>query len=170
MKVYIAGPIAGYEDLNRKQFESAVKILTELGHKPVNPHDVPPLDHGDAPCKGEPTQNNGHSYGCYMIPDLQALLTCDGYTLLPGWEKSKGAVVEQQVAKICGLTLIDVFNVNSSREEFYDGVRDRFIIRVTKGERSIQMSYSPKEYKALTPLQLDMDYQLLENKLRLADA
>lgn len=107
MKVYIAGPINGYDNMNRDAFAHAAKILLELGHEPVNPHDVPPLDHGVEPCRGE-TAQGGHSYGCYMIPDIRALLECEGYTLLSGWQNSKGAKVEEQVAKICGLTLIQL--------------------------------------------------------------
>jgi len=104
VKVYIAGPINGYDNLNRDAFSEAALRLKVLGHEPVNPHDVEPLDH-DGPCRGLPAQG-GHNYGCYMVPDLKALLDCDGYTLLAGWEKSRGASVERTVAEICGLTLV----------------------------------------------------------------
>jgi hypothetical protein len=107
VKVYIAGPINGYENLNKDAFQLAASKLIELGHEPVNPHDIGPLKHDGIPCAGAPA-NGGHSYGCYMIPDLKALLDCDGYTLLNGWERSKGAFVEDMVANICGLILLEL--------------------------------------------------------------
>lgn len=105
MRVYIAGPINGYPDLNRKAFKLAADRLLSQGHEPVNPHDIDPECNGT--CKGEPTQNNNHGYGCYMIPDLKALLNCEGFTLLPGWEASKGAMIEYKVANICGLKYVE---------------------------------------------------------------
>jgi len=114
VKVYIAGPIAGHEDLNKPEFDRASKMLTYLGHTPINPLDIAPLDHPtySHSCLGDPTQG-GHGYGCYMIPDLRALLGCQGYTLLRGWAQSRGATVEETVAKICGLTYIDTLDMDS---------------------------------------------------------
>lgn len=102
MKVYIAGPIRGYPDGNRAAFEAAAKTLKYMGHNPINPHDVPILEH-EGPCLGaEAGEGREHRYGCYMVPDIAALLECDGYTLLHGWKESKGASVERDVAIICG--------------------------------------------------------------------
>lgn len=107
MKVYIAGPINGYPNNNKEAFAVAAKKLFDLGHEAVNPHDVLPLADPHI-CRGELAQG-GHKYGCYMIPDLKALLDCEGYTLLDGWEYSKGASVEEQVARICGFEYVDLY-------------------------------------------------------------
>lgn len=107
MRVYIAGPIAGYPNLNREAFTSAAEKLLSLGHIPVNPHDVAPTVHDDGECIGDPTAGD-HGYGCFMVPDLRALLGCRGYTLLKGWERSRGATVEEAVAKICGFTYVNL--------------------------------------------------------------
>ena len=109
MKVYIAGPINGYLDNNERAFRRVAKELVALGYEPVNPLDVQPLADPHI-CRGEKAQGN-HSYGCYMIPDLKALLDCEGYTLLRGWENSKGASVEEQVARICGHIYINTGHV-----------------------------------------------------------
>jgi hypothetical protein len=106
VKVYIAGPINGYPDGNKEAFEDAAQALIDLGHEPVNPHIVGVLSDPHV-CRGAPA-TNGHKYGCYMIPDLKALLDCEGYTLLYGWEMSKGATVEEQVARICGLEYVEI--------------------------------------------------------------
>ncbi|SRR5258705_2042135 len=112
MRVYIAGPIAGYDDLNKPEFDRVSRMLTNIGHLPISPLDIPPLFHPNSPCLGNPTQG-GHGYGCYMIPDLRALLDCQGFTLLRGWAESRGATVEESVAKICGLTYIDTLDMDS---------------------------------------------------------
>lgn len=107
MKVYISGPIRGYENGNRAAFAQAAEELRKMGHEPVNPHDVD-KDHC-GPCLGDDAgEGNPHRYGCYMIPDLRALLDCSGYTLLPGWQRSRGAKVERDVAKICGLKFVAI--------------------------------------------------------------
>ena len=105
MKVYIAGPIRGYPDGNRAAFKRAAKKLLDIGHEPVNPHDLPVLEH-DGPCLGAEVDHSEHRYGCFMVPDIHALLDCEGFTLLPGWHRSSGAIVEEQVARICGKMLI----------------------------------------------------------------
>jgi hypothetical protein len=113
-KVYIAGPIRGYQDGNRATFEFAGRLLLRHGFDPVNPHDIPVLPDPHE-CVGAPAgQDTAHSYGCYMVPDLHALLDCWGYTLLPGWQKSTGAKVEELVARVCGKALIPLESLASN--------------------------------------------------------
>jgi hypothetical protein len=105
VRTYIAGPINGYPNLNREAFEEAEARLHRMGHIPINPHKVKPREHPKGECTGD-LASEGHGYGCYMIPDLKELLDCQAYTLLEGWELSRGAVVEEQVARICGLLYV----------------------------------------------------------------
>lgn len=106
MRVYIAGPINGYPDGNREAFQWAAAELRGMGYDPVDPHDIGVLEHSGL-CLGDPVPHSRHHYGCYMVPDIHALLDCEGYTLLAGWEASKGAKVEQQVAEVCGKRYIE---------------------------------------------------------------
>lgn len=107
MRVYIAGPIAGYENGNRERFEKAEKILTEQGYEAVNPHKIEPYDHnGPCPEMGYfPGENDRQhtSSCCFMRTDLRALLSCDYIYLLQGWRESKGASFEAQTAQVCGI-------------------------------------------------------------------
>jgi hypothetical protein len=36
---------------------------------------------------------------------ITLLMTCDGIALLPGWENSQGAVIEQRIGEWLGLTV-----------------------------------------------------------------
>lgn len=117
MKVYIAGPIAGLPNQNRNSFFEAENLLKWRGFEPVNPHnlnhehfglcfgdDIPrEITNGSASVFDE-----SHKYGCYMRADLRAVLECDGILLLPGWERSRGARVEAQVAEILGILFLDL--------------------------------------------------------------
>jgi hypothetical protein len=102
MRVYIAGPINGMLNGNQEAFKLRAEELEARGYEPINPWDVPP-DH-DGPCTGDPVDHEPvHRYGCYMRKDLEALMTCDAISLLDGWERSRGATVEEAVAKILGM-------------------------------------------------------------------
>lgn len=112
MKVYISGPIALRPDGNRKAFAEAAEKLRTMGHEPVDPHEVDKTHPNSWPCRGsvipvfEGEAPKPHRYGCCMVPDLRALLECEGYTTLTEWETSRGATVEVLVAEICGLERI----------------------------------------------------------------
>ena len=112
-RVYIAGPMAGHDDLNIPAFEAAEHLLTARGYTPVSPHRVPPVEHADGNCPdygyfpGE--HATGHtSSACFMRPDIEALLTCDAIYLLDGWETSRGACVEAAVARAVGIPRLTV--------------------------------------------------------------
>lgn len=114
MRVYIAGPIAGYPDANRAAFEDAADRLRALGHVPINPHEVTPYEHeGDCPPGLPGGEAATHNAPCYMRTDITAMLTCDAIYLLPGWQKSEGARIEYLIAAhVCGL---DVLNTDTYR-------------------------------------------------------
>ena len=95
MKVYIAGPITGYEDGNRAVFDAAEASLRAAGHEPVNPHAL----HGGA---------LDLSHGEYMRTDLRAMLDCEAIHMLNGWGNSKGALLEYRVAQAIGLVFVNV--------------------------------------------------------------
>lgn len=108
MRVYIAGPIAGYPDGNRGAFRERAQKLREDGHVPVNPWDIGP-DH-DGPCAGGGPvdhEDTGHQYGCYLRADIEVLLYCEGISLLPGWEQSRGASTEEHIARSIGLEVVE---------------------------------------------------------------
>lgn len=97
MKIYICGPITGHTDLNRPAFESAEKLLRDLGHDPVNPHKL---------CFEIVDTFTGSEEELWrecMKADVRELVTCDGLVTLPGWLESRGAKVEVWLAKSLGI-------------------------------------------------------------------
>lgn len=110
MKVYVAGPIAGQVNGNREAFQLRVKQLQNMGHEPINPWDISPDHDETVPHIGPPVdhEEGPHGYGCYLRSDLEVLITCQGYSLLDGWEFSRGASTEEHVARSIYLTLVEV--------------------------------------------------------------
>ena len=110
-KAYISGPITPILDFDREElkgrFRSAEKWLKEHwpGFDYVNPLYVQPGCE-DLPCRyGPPTHGlDRHAWECYMRGDIKALTECDHIILLPGWELSRGAKVERDLALHLGLT------------------------------------------------------------------
>lgn len=86
--VYIAGPMTGLPDHNFPAFNHAEAQLSDAGYRVLNP-----ARHGS----GEGT------WADYMRHDLADVITADGIALLDGWQASKGATLEVQVANALGM-------------------------------------------------------------------
>lgn len=92
-KVYISGPIAGYDINERKlAFLKVQRMLETIGYQPVNPFDngVPDDEH----------------WRVHMKADIAMLVQCDAIYMMPGWELSKGCKLELDVATSCGIRLM----------------------------------------------------------------
>lgn len=94
MKVFISGPMAGYENYNKEEFMKAEKLLIKAGYSVFNPAW---LDLDDL----EWTSTD------IMAIDMAALACCDAIYQLKGWENSKGARAEYTAAVWSGKTIIN---------------------------------------------------------------
>jgi len=83
-RIYVAGPMTGYPDLNFPLFQAVAADLRLLGNEVVNPAEL-----NSDPSKGW--------HDCMRV-DIRELVTCDAILMLPGWEKSKGATLERHIA------------------------------------------------------------------------
>lgn len=92
MKLYIAGPCTGYPDQNYPAFNREAAYWRGLGHEVINPAENP-----EPPCK---------SWAGYMRMSVKQVADVEAVAMLPGWEKSKGAVIEHRLAKDLGLQVI----------------------------------------------------------------
>ena len=84
MRIYIAGPMTGLPDCNRRAFHEAADWLAFLGHTPLNPAQI---DLGE-----------GASWQDYMRKTVKLVADADAVALLPGWDLSRGATIEAQLA------------------------------------------------------------------------
>ena len=92
-KVYIAGAIEGHDlDERKKAFRDAAMKLQKQGYETYNPFDNGLPD--DAP-RAE-----------HIRADLKMMLQCDYIYLLRGYEYSRGACRERDVAIECGISLM----------------------------------------------------------------
>jgi hypothetical protein len=80
-------------DFNYPAFEAETARLRSLGFHVENPSENP------APLCG--------SWAGYMRLGIAQLVTCDMVALLPGWDRSRGAVIECDLAHKLGMPIVD---------------------------------------------------------------
>lgn len=93
MKIYISGSITKDPVGSKEKFAKMEKTLRNIGWDPYNPrrHDIPP----DVKKIGDPDL----LWITMMKIALIDMMKCDALVLLKGWEESKGAKIEYQLAK-----------------------------------------------------------------------
>ncbi len=91
-RLYVIGPVTGRPDDNFEAFGAASDKLLEAGCHPCIPHEFVP---------------KGAAWPDAMRDSIHALTghrpAFDGVAMLDGWEQSRGARLERQVAEACGI-------------------------------------------------------------------
>lgn len=90
--VYIAGPMTGLPDYNRKAFSDAEDAIRCHCKDILNPARHP----------------DGWEHSRYMRHAVRDLLLSTVVVFLPGWQQSKGAKFERHMAEIMGLRILEV--------------------------------------------------------------
>lgn len=109
MTVYISGPITKDPDY-RQKFMKRAQELQKTGYNVVNPvviSDRLEMQRG----------KENLTYADYMKEDIRELLYCDAISCLPGWNESKGARLEHEIAEIIGLACVDMLAVRRADEK-----------------------------------------------------
>ena len=103
MRVYLSGGIHGVGNAGDR-FLAGSRVLTGLHHEPVSPLDITACEHGSCAhgLVGKDVRN-GHTWACWLKYDLMAMLDCEAIAMLPNWEASPGARLENSVATSVGL-------------------------------------------------------------------
>lgn len=93
--IYISGPMTGLPDFNREAFFKAERELAKLVSADfVNPARI------------NGTETEGWKWADYMRVALREMMAADCIYMLEGWEKSKGALLELEVAKQLGMSVM----------------------------------------------------------------
>jgi hypothetical protein len=108
--IYVAGPMRGHEDYNYPAFDRQKKVLEAQGWKVVNPAD---LDREDSkpingPMQFDPENNyEDHEFMRQALKrDMVAICDeCTAIYMMSGFENSRGAKAEYQLAKALGLEI-----------------------------------------------------------------
>lgn len=92
MKIYIAGPMSGFPELNFPLFNATAQRLRSEGHFVVSPAEI------NIPHPGD--------WLSAMRADIKELVSCEAIYLLDGWSKSRGASLEYHIAFILGMIIL----------------------------------------------------------------
>ena len=111
MKIYLAGPMRGIPRFNFPAFDEAAKLLREQGHSVFSPADHDRQKYGtkleEIAGDDEAVAALGFNIRHALAVDTQYIcLHAEAIALLPGWERSRGAMAEWTLAKALGLTII----------------------------------------------------------------
>lgn len=88
-RIYVAGPMTGYPNLNFQAFHATAAALRSHGWHVENPAEI----------NAEPAAG----WLTCMRADIARLVTCDAIYMLPGWKQSRGARIEHSLAVGLGL-------------------------------------------------------------------
>lgn len=107
MKIYLAGPMRGYQEFNFPAFHAAAARLRAQGHEVFNPAEN---DEKIIAAEGKEAITQRRVF----LDDTAWICTeAEGIALLPGWRKSKGAKAEVALGYAIG---IPVFELNAKTE------------------------------------------------------
>jgi len=96
--IYVAGPMTGLPEYNYPAFHAAAAELAELGYEVLSP-----ATHAADVANG--TADGEDKWAFYMKHALSLLIQAEAVALLPGWETSRGARIEHNLAGELGMTI-----------------------------------------------------------------
>ena len=98
-RLYLAGPMTGFEDFNFPAFNKMAADLRARGYVVENP-----AEHGVV---------DGADWADYMAYDLTRLRLCGMIALLPGWDLLQGARLEVMIAEHLGMRVVNAHDLVS---------------------------------------------------------
>lgn len=145
--VMLCGPMTGLPDWNFPAFHRAAKIIKARGYRVLNPAET------DGGSTDKPWTH-------YMRHSLSLLVRADAVVVLEGWEKSRGATIEVDLARALEMPIFDLSlclidaewrearegkAVEGREQSKVEGQEDILeeALRITRGDR--QASYGPPD-------------------------
>lgn len=95
MLIYVSGKYSGDIAKNIAEARKVAIRLWEKGHAVLCPHLN--TQHFEMDCNAE--------YDDYVNGDLEMVVRCDAMVMIPGWEDSRGAVIEKIYAESLGIPI-----------------------------------------------------------------
>jgi hypothetical protein len=86
-RIYIAGPCSGLPESNYPAFHAEAARLRAIGYHVENPAENPEQE----------------TWQAYMRQAVTQMMKCDAVALLPGWQNSRGALIENGLAVSLGI-------------------------------------------------------------------
>lgn len=98
MRLYVCGPMSGLPEFNYPAFHEAEESLVKVGYEVSNPAKIDDVHKRDTDCAicGD---GEAHDWSWYMRRAVTMLAEADGAAILAGWQRSRGARVEVDLAK-----------------------------------------------------------------------
>jgi hypothetical protein len=93
-KIYICGAMSGVPDFNYPAFNMAAVRLRELGHVVENP-----AENAEPQCG---------TWSGWLRAAISQVIKCDTIAVLPDSENSKGAILEQHIARELGILIVPI--------------------------------------------------------------
>lgn len=124
MRVYVAGPMRGYDAFNFPAFDRAAERLRGMGHEVCNPadHDREVYGEGISPETAEGLEFDLRGALAFDLDWIAR--NADAVAVLPDWWKSRGARAEVALAHALDIPVV-MWNSNGFRYGFLDGDRIR---------------------------------------------
>ena len=99
-RIFIAGPMRGYENYNFKKFDYIEEFLKTIGFDVVNPARI------SRKFKEKDVNSDIAVYNKMVDMQQEAERTCNAILLLDGWQWSKGVALEVQTAAKLGMQFL----------------------------------------------------------------
>jgi len=108
-KVYLSGPITGKANFNVEEFKKYENKFKNLNFNVVNPHNLFSKDEVSEMYEKLDNQEITFEefHGFFMRRDIIEMMSCDFVALLNGYETSKGANIEVNLARNINMPIID---------------------------------------------------------------
>lgn len=119
LRLYVSGQMRGVPNDNHPAFEAASKILHDMGHRVLTPHESPYETRAEC-----------------LRHDIQLILVSDGVVVLDGWEASPGARFEVAEAWMLDLP---VYRIEFTRNWCYELVPlERYTVTIPREDKYVK--------------------------------
>jgi len=109
-KVYLSGPITNTPDAPER-FAKAEEFYTSRGYEVVNPLKY---NHVDT------------AWEVAMRKDIELLMQCQAIAMLPGWQASRGALLEHYLASQLGMRMLYLYEPMPPKELVFRAIEDMY--------------------------------------------